>query len=511
MMKKLLKLLTGRLFISIVLIIVQLVMMVLAIDYLSTFKNVAPVFYTLSFLIVAFILFRDDNPAYKIAWMLPILVFPIYGGIFYLMFGNKKQYAMKSRKLKRLSERYHNALLNGPRQDAMVRKALQTMNPLFVRQSDYIFGTSEFPVWKDTQMEYFPSGEAFFDSLVEEMKAARKFIFLEFFIVNSGAVWDMIFDILVQKVREGVDVRFMYDDVGSITTLPSGFEKKLSSVGIKVVAFNPLQIHLNARFNYRDHRKICVIDGNLAYTGGLNLADEYVNRSIRFGHWKDTGVLIKGDAVWSMTLMFLQLWLFTTGEDLEFEPYRPTKKYPTDGFVQPFGDAPVDNHNVGENVYMQIINTAKRYVWITTPYLILDNEMLTALKNAAQSGIDVRIIAPHYADKPYVHPVTQSHYKPLLEAGVRIYEYVPGFIHSKMFICDDELAVVGTTNMDYRSFFLHFECGIMFFGSSVVTKVKDDIQETMEISEEMTVAKVNAFPLPRKIIQGLLKSFAPLM
>ncbi|AEC01530.1 phospholipase D/Transphosphatidylase [Parasphaerochaeta coccoides DSM 17374] len=510
-MKKLLKLLTGRLFISIILIAIQLILMVFAIDYLATFKVVVPLFYTLSFLIVVFILFRDENPAYKIAWMLPILVFPIYGGIFYLMFGNKKLRAMKSPNLRRLSERYQNARVNGPRQDTVVRQALQTMSPLFVRQSDYIFATSEFPVWKDTQMEYFSSGETFFDSLLAELKAARRFIFLEFFIVASGKVWDMIFSILVQKVREGVDVRFMYDDVGSITTIPSGFDKMLAATGIKVVAFNPLKTHLNARFNFRNHRKICVIDGNIAYTGGLNLADEYVNRSIRFGHWKDTGVMIKGDAVWNMTLMFLQLWLFSTGKDLELDAYRPTKKYPTDGFVQPFGDAPGDNHNVGENVYMQIINTARHYVWMTTPYLILDNEMLTALRIAAQSGIDVRIITPHYADKPYVHPVTRSYYRNLLEAGVRIYEYVPGFIHSKMFVCDDEMAVVGTTNMDYRSFFLHFECGIMFFGSSVVMKVRDDIRDTFEVCDEMTVDKVDALSLPKKFIQVFFKAFAPLM
>ncbi len=510
-MKKLLKLLTGRLFISVILIAVQLVVMVVGINYLTSFKNVATVFYALSFLIAALILFRDENPAYKIAWLLPVLVFPVYGGIFYVMFGNKKKYAWRSRKLQKLSKRYKEALTEGPQQDTVVHQALETMNPLFVRQSDYIFQTSGFPVWKNTQVNYFPSGEKFFDSLLDELKKAERFIFLEFFIVNMGEVWDTVFTVLADKAASGVDVRFMYDDVGSIMTLPSGFDRTLRSAGIKVVAFNPFAVHLNARFNYRDHRKICVIDGNIGYTGGLNLADEYVNRSIRYGHWKDTGVLIKGDAVWNLTLMFLQLWLFSTGEDMSFSRYRPTAAYATDGFVQPFGDAPIDQHNVGENVYMQIINTAKRYVWITTPYLILDNEMLTSLRIAAESGIDVRIITPHYADKPYVHPVTQSYYHSLLESGVRIYEYIPGFIHSKMFVCDDELAVVGTTNMDYRSFFLHFECGIIFFGSSIAADVKKDIEDTLEISEEITLEKLARVPLIKRIIQGGLKFFAPLM
>ena len=265
------------------------------------------------------------------------------------------------------------------------------------------------------------------------------------------------------------------------------------------------------QMNYRDHRKICVIDGNVGFTGGINLADEYINAYPKHGHWKDTAVMLTGDAVWSLTQMFLQLWEFNCGEEKDQSLFRPTLCPPSDGYVQPFGDSPLDYDNVAENAYLQIINTASRYVYITTPYLILDNEMITALTVAAKSGIDVRIITPHIADKWFVHIVTQSYYRQLLEEGVKIYEYTPGFIHAKMFVSDDDVAIVGTTNMDFRSFYLHFECGVAFYNSSVIPKVKEDIDKTLAISQEITLDTIKSYPLYRRIAAAFLKMFAPLM
>lgn len=304
----------------------------------------------------------------------------------------------------------------------------------------------------------------------------------------------------------------MFDDMGSVETLPPGYGTTLEKYGIKCAVFNPFKPHLNMAMNYRDHRKICVIDGNVGFCGGINLADEYINAYPKHGHWKDTAVVLYGDGVWSLTMMFLTLWDFTKNEaDLGYSKYMPTKHYESDGYVQPYGDTPLDNTNVGENIYMQIINRATDYVYITTPYLILDNEMVTALKNAAETGIDVRIITPHIADKWYVHIVTRSFYKNLIRSGVKIYEYTPGFVHAKMFVSDDTSAIVGTTNMDYRSFYLHFECGVCFYYSSMVDKVKNDIVETLDKCQEITMDDVNQISIFKRILAAIIRIFSPMM
>ena len=302
----------------------------------------------------------------------------------------------------------------------------------------------------------------------------------------------------------------MYDYMGSIGTLPGGYSRMIEGAGIRCAVFNPFRPHLNGNLNYRDHRKICVIDGNAGFTGGINLADEYINAYPKHGHWKDTAVMLRGDAVWGLTTMFMELWSFTTGETMEADHYRPTEHGRDDGFIQPYGDSPLDGLNIAESVYMQIINSATRYIYITSPYLILDNEMVTALSIAAQSGVDVRIVTPHHPDKWFVHPVTRSFYLPLIEAGVKIYEYTPGFIHAKMFVSDDRVAVVGTTNMDYRSFYLHFECGVAFYYSSIVDEVCRDILKTLEKCQ--TVTREWAYStFPVRLGRAMLRVFAPLM
>lgn len=283
-------------------------------------------------------------------------------------------------------------------------------------------------------------------------------------------------------------------------------------MGIECRVFNRFRPSLDVFMNYRDHRKICIIDGNVGFTGGINLADEYINAYEKHGHWKDTSIMLKGDAVWSLTILFLQMWGNTLSEnDIDFEAYKPTKSYPTDGFVQPFGDSPIDSDLIGENTYMNIINNAKEYVYIQTPYLILDHEMTTALCLAAQSGIDVRIITPHIPDKWYVHAVTRANYAELVRAGVKIYEYTPGFIHAKTIVSDDTYAIVGTTNFDFRSFYLHFECGVFLFRASTVLDVRNDFLQTQQLSEEITENDCEKVKLPVRILRALLRVFSPLM
>jgi cardiolipin synthase len=347
--------------------------------------------------------------------------------------------------------------------------------------------------------------------MLNEVDKAKKFILIEYFIIDEGLMWETLLEKLQVKLSEGVDIRIMYDDLGCMNTLPNGYEHTLRKMGFSVAVFNRVRPHLNAKLNYRDHRKIFVIDGNVGFTGGINIADEYINRNIRFGHWKDTTVKLTGDAVWNVTLMFFQQWTFTTGEEVELNKYVPTQSAKSDGFVQPFGDTPLDKENVSENAYIQIINHAKKYVWITTPYLILDPQMITALSIAAESGVDVRIITPHMPDKWYVHTVSRSYYQSLLESGVKICEYTPGFMHAKMFVSDDEVAIVGTTNMDFRSFYLHFECGVAFYKGSVVKKVRDDIAQVLELSTEITLLDQSTLPLSIRLGRSFLKIFSPLM
>jgi len=284
------------------------------------------------------------------------------------------------------------------------------------------------------------------------------------------------------------------------------------SLGIHAVRFNRFIPTLNTYLNYRNHRKMTIIDGNVGYMGGINLADEYINKKVRFGYWKDTGIMLRGEGTANMTALFLQMWEYVTGEDMPpLENYLPTAKLPADGYVQPFADSPLDDINIGESTYLQIIHNARKYVYITTPYLVLDNEMITALTIAAQSGVDVRILTPGIPDKKLVYMITRSYYQQLHRAGVKIYEYRPGFLHAKTIVSDDDTAVVGTINMDFRSFFLHFECATCFYNSSVVATVKQDIMETINVSRRIDDEWLRRVPWIRSIMASVLRLFAPLL
>lgn len=450
------------------------------------------------------------NSGYKIAWIILIMAFPIFGGLFYLMFGGSRMGSY----LRKRMDSLHRQQIAALRPNRELLQELEQENPDAARQAHYIQHYAYSPPYKNTYTRYFPLGEDKFAALVEALRGARRYIFLEYFIIEEGIMWDTILGILKDKAASGVDVRVIYDDVGSIMTLPYRYDRKLEAMGIKCCRFNPFIPVLSARLNNRDHRKIAVIDGHTAFTGGINLADEYINAYEKHGHWKDTAVLIQGPAAWSLAVMFLTMWNYLRGASENLEQFKPEELPPippADGFVQPFSDNPLDENAVSEAVYLNMIGRAKRYVYITTPYLILDSAMQTALCTAAQSGVDVRIITPHIPDKWYVHAVTRSYYPVLIESGVKVYEYTPGFMHSKSFVVDDLYGVVGTINLDYRSLYQHFECGVWLYNTESVIQIRDDFLQTLEKCQEFDLDSYLKRDVLRRAGTALLRLFAPLM
>ena len=509
-MKKILRFITQRVVITALLIVLQVLLLF---GFIWKLDNYFVYFYAgsvlLSLLITLGIINSKSNPAYKIAWLIPILLFPVFGGLVYLLFGSDRTGRYLRKKLQGIGTEMDNVI-----GEAYRRSGAEQLPPDAANQSRYISHCAYCPPYQNTTTEYLPLGEVKFERMVEELKKAKHYIFLEYFIIQEGKMWNTILDILRQKAAEGVDVRVIYDDMGCIMILPTGYDRTLEQMGIKCRIFNPFVPILSSRFNTRDHRKICVIDGNVGFTGGINLADEYINAYEKHGHWKDTSILLKGEAVFNLTVMFLSMWDYldgTTGKT-DYSRYYPTVwDENAKGYVQPFADNPLDDEAVGETVYLNLINKAKRYVYITTPYLILSSEMLTALTNAAKCGVDVRIITPHVPDKWYVHAVSRSHYQTLIEAGVKIYEYTPGFIHAKTFVVDDDYAVVGTINLDYRSLYLHFECAVWMYQTPSVAQVRDDFFKTQQISQEITLEECRSLSFPRRLGRSVLRVFAPLM
>lgn len=456
---------------------------------------------------VVIIMNRRGNPDHKIAWIVFILIFPIFGISVFLLWGGGRVAPHIKKKMRLCEARYLRYL----KDDSEVRDRLIYYDIAHSRQADYLTGESEYPLYDKTLTEYFSSGEKLLPQLLEELQKAEKYIFIEFFILAEGRMWEEIHQILKRKVAEGVEVKIIFDDFGSIKRQRKGFVSRLKAEGISVCIFNPINPIMNIFMNNRNHRKIIVIDGKVAVTGGINIGDEYINEFERFGYWADSAVIIKGNAVRSFVAMFCCMWDFITGKHLRIKEYFADCPYKDDGFVIPYSDSPLNDKNPAEGIYMQILNTAQKYVYITTPYLIIDNTMKSLLQMAAKSGIDVRIITPHIPDKWYVHPVTQYNYLELLEAGVKIYEFTPGFIHSKLFISDDKVATVGTVNMDYRSFVFHFECGAWICDSSTVTDIKEHFLNLQDKSCQITLEEWKKRPVCLRLKQALLHIFAPFM
>ena len=491
-------------------ILLQIVSLIVMATYLrDDFYWIRIAMNFLSWVVVIYIISCRVNPSYKIAWIVLILAFPVAGLTIYLLFGGNKISSYEHRKMQSIEA----VTMQQLHQDEGPLWELAAAGTPAFNQARYLLSASGYPIYDDADADYFSSGEACFAAMLEELRKAEHYIFIEFFIIAQGKMWDAILEILREKAAAGVDVRVVYDDFGCITRLPMGYAKKLRGTGIRAHAFNPYIPILSARLNNRDHRKLMIIDGKAAFTGGVNLADEYINEYKRFGHWKDCGILVRGKAVWSMTVMFLSLWGYVDRSQEDAAQFRVDypDKHGATGFLQPFADSPLDNEDVGATILQSVISSAQERVWIMTPYLILDDKMTAALCVAAKTGVDVRIITPGIPDKWYVHAVTCANYEELTGAGVRIFEYTPGFIHSKVYLADTKQAVVGTVNLDFRSLYLHFEDAVYLYDTAANAQVQQDFEGTFPQCREITNDQCRHIYLYQRIIRALLRMFAPLM
>ena len=512
--RKLLRIIFGRTAFVVMSLLLQISILLAGFRFLSHYMvYIYGGFTLLSAFVILYVVNKDENPSFKLAWIIPITVIPVFGTLLYLFLELQWEGKIINRKLRENISDTQPYLKQNPRYMEQLAKTSRSNANL----AAYIENSGSYPVYGNTNVKYYPVGEEMFEDMKKELEKAKRFIFMEYFIVERGEMWDSLLEILERKVQEGVEVRFMYDGMCCLVLLPYSYPRELRAKGLKAKMFAPIRPALSTYQNNRDHRKILVIDGHTAFTGGINLADEYINRKVRFGHWKDTGIMVKGDAVTSFTMMFLQMWNITEKEPEDYGRYLrdPEFFYPPElsmeGFVIPYGDSPLDKETVGELVYLDIINTARNYVHIMTPYLILNYELVQALQFAAKRGVETIIIMPHIPDKEYAFLLAKAHYEELIRAGVQIYEYTPGFVHAKVFTSDDEKAVVGTINMDYRSLYLHFECAAYIYRNEVIKDVERDFKETLAKSQVITLEECRHYPWYKKFAGRVLRLFAPLM
>ncbi len=498
-------------------------------------------FVTITVIAIVHVFNTGENPDMKLSWMFPIAVFPVFGAIFYLAIilqpGTKVLYG-RQREMSARTKKYVCP-------DRAVWEKLRADSPQMGQLAHYLYSCDNSPVYEHSTVTYYALGDEQFPHMVEELKKAEDYIFMEFFIVSPGYVWDTLLEILLEKVKEGVEVRFLYDGTCVLWYLPSYYPLLLEQEGIQCRMFSPIKPIFSPHYNNRDHRKIVVIDGKVAFTGGINLSDEYINRKPRFGHWKDAGVMVKGEAVERFAYMFLEMWNMSEGSapkkrkgssvdaggtgrepsgtalvhaarqqgEEDYGKYRRAREnaLPGDGYVIPYSVCPLGPERVGERVYLDIIHTAHTYVHIMTPYLILDYQMLMALRYAARRGVEVVIIMPHIPDKKYAFLLAKTYYNQLLEAGVRICEYEPGFVHAKVFVSDDCKAVVGTVNLDYRSLYHHFECGLVLYQNSQVALIERDVQDTLSKCLEVIPQDYGRLHLWERALGRIMRIVAPLM
>ena len=458
---------------------------------------------------VLYLINSDFDPSAKITWLVFIMIVPVFGTLFLLYTRMDVGHRALRDRLRLFVDQAKDVLPQSER----ALKGLEEASPESVALDRYLNLTGCFPVYDQTEVSYFPLGEKKFEEMLKQLEQAEHFVFLEYFIIEEGEMWGRILEILARKAAEGVEVRLMYDGTNEFATLPSSYPQKLRELGIKCKAFAPIAPFVSTHYNYRDHRKILVIDGHTAFTGGVNLSDRYINREEVFGHWKDTAVMLKGEAVKSFTLLFLQMWNIDEKEP-RFEPYlscpaEPVKDAP--GYVIPYGDTPVDGFRVGEMVYIDILNRAKDYVHIMTPYLILDGELDTALRFAAERGVEVSIILPGIPDKKTPYALAKTHYASLIRAGVNIYEYTPGFVHAKVFSSDGRKAVVGTINLDYRSLYHHFECAAYMVDTPCIGDIEADFADTLKKCHLVTLEDVKNIKTGMKLRGILSKAIATLL
>ena len=477
------------------------------------FSELLPHFYggtvLFSVCVVIYLLNTHMDSTAKITWLILITLIPIFGALLLLYTRMEIGHRAAKNRLNQLTEETKTSIL----QKKETIQKLQEESQETLALANYIARTGCYPVFAGTDVTYFSLGEEKFAEMLMQLEKAERFIFLEYFIIDEGLMWGKILEILARKAKEGVEVRVMYDGTCEFALLPHDYPKRLKELGIQCKMFAPVSPFVSTHYNYRDHRKILIIDGHTAFNGGVNLSDEYINHIKRFGHWKDTAVMLKGEAVKSFTLMFLQMWNMDE-KKAEFEKYLydiEQNDKDTEGYVIPYGDSPLDDDKVGERVYMDILNRAQNYVHIMSPYLILDSELEASLKFAAERGVDVKIILPGIPDKKIPYALAKTHYASLIKSGVKIYEYLPGFVHAKVFVSDDCKAVVGTINLDYRSLYHHFECATYMYKTRCIFDIEKDFIETLEKCKMVTAEMIKKEKLSMKLIGRVMKVMAPLL
>lgn len=495
--------------IILILVFVQALVFVFIFNTTKQFSLIASTLFVLmETALILYIVYKPINPAYKIIWIILILSVPVLGSMLYFFLGLIKI----PKRLRKIIARVYKKTGKYIKPDYNIYDDLKKDSLTAHKQAKYLLNTAGYPLYENDAIEYLSLGEIYYERMLEDIKMAKKFILLEYFIVSKGKMWDELIRILKRKAKEGVKVYISTDQFGSFLKMPKEFKVLDKEDNIHINIFNPITPIISARLNYRDHRKITVIDGKIAYTGGINIGDEYINLDSRLGHWKDFGVRLTGNAVNSFTVMFIRIWNCGKKKiEITDEWFCYDKKSTGKGYVLPYADGPVNTHNPAENTYMNIIQSAKDYVYITTPYLIIDNEVKQALITASKSGVDVRIIIPHIPDKKLVYACSRSFYHELLLAGVKIYEYTPGFMHGKMCISDDRYATIGSINFDFRSLYLHYECGVWMYKTPVIKDMKKDFFKTMDISLEVSVRKWGKRSIFKKMLEAILRLFAPLL
>ncbi len=514
--KGILRLLFSRVGIMAILLLTQIVLIYYIFEQLRDYSPYYIYFSTAFSAAMVFVVINSsmDSTA-RLTWMFLIMLAPAFGAPLYAY----TQMEVGHRRLRREVVSLTKISREMLKQDPVVLERLKKESPDTAALAHYIGLTGNYPVYQRTSVTFFPMGEDKFREMVRQLKMARHFIFMEYFIVDEGLMWGTILQILADKVKEGVEVRVMIDGMCEFSTLPGDYPKRLEKLGIACKMFSPLTPFVSTYYNYRDHRKILVIDGHTAFTGGVNLADEYINHIDRFGKWKDTAIMLKGEAVSSFCLMFLQMWN-VRADDLDIHRWHRYLEVPEEekpeisddhGYVIPYADNPMDDYKIGEDVYMDILARANSYVHIMTPYLILDGEAETALKTAAHRGVEVVIILPGIPDKKVAYSLAKSHYKSLLRAGVKIYEYTPGFVHAKLFVSDDKKAVVGTINLDYRSLYHHFECAAYLYENKVISEIEADFVKTLKDCRQISLESLKKEKLYYRIVGKFAKILAPLM
>lgn len=506
-MKRIWNIITRKMFVAAVLFLLEIILlifMVFILGTLSIFFGI--ILYIFSLLTVLLVNNSSNNPAYKVSWINSIIFIPFAGAILYIIFG-------KHHTTKNMKARFNRVDKNG-------RECLLQMGNITQKVDidcnyrqivDWIWKVSKQSSYTNTLTEFLSPGEVYFKRLIKDLKCAKKNIFMEFFIICPGKMWGEIVDILIEKAKEGVDVRLIYDDLGTLPFLPANYPEYMEKLGIKTKVFNIIKPRLDAFMNNRDHRKIVVIDGNISYTGGANLADEYINEIERFGYWQDCAIRLEGEATASFSVLFLRMWYYLSNDEIFYSEYMPTKKVEASGVVVPFGDNPIREHHLHDSIYLKIITCARKYIYIQTPYLVMDYELTKALIFAAESGVEVCIITPKIPDKFYVHVMTRSAYKELIKAGVKIYEFTPGFVHSKLIVSDDLVGIVGSANFDFRSLYLHFECSVFLYKTDSLSQIYGDFKKVIEKSEQITIENCDRRSFVQKFLGFVLKPFAPLM